>query len=94
MIDMGVITENGTLDGDTVSGILHNDPILWQNFSALYNYRYEIVYTTTYDIYCNNPGISYEDARRLVSQHYGEENETRFQPVISAAWKNIQAGNQ
>lgn len=93
MISLGVITENGTLDGDTVTAILHNDPILWQNFSALYNYRYEIVFTTTYDIYCSNPEISYEDARRLVAQHYGEENETRFHAVIQAAWKNIQAGN-
>lgn len=94
MINLGVITENGTLDGDTVSGILRSNPILWQNFSALYNYRYEIVYTTTYDVYCSNPGISYEQARSLVCQHYGEENETRFQPVISAAWKNILAGTQ
>jgi hypothetical protein len=91
MINLGVVTENGTLDGDTVTAILKSNPILWQNFSALYNYRYEIVYSTAYDIYQNNPGISYEDLRTMVNQHYGEENEIRFQQVISVAWKNIQA---
>ena len=91
MINLGVITENGTLDGDTVTAMLRSDPILWQNFSALYNYRYEIIYATSYDIYRNNPRISYEELRTLVNQHYGEENEIRFQGVISAAWKNILA---
>lgn len=91
MIDLGVITENGTLDGDTVTEVLRADPVLWQNFSALYNYRYEIVYTTALEIYRNNPNISYNELRSLINQHYGEENETRFQGVISTAWKNILA---
>lgn len=91
MISLGVITQNGTLDGNTVTEILRADPILWQNFSALYNYRYEIVYTAALDIYRNNPNISYEELRSQVSRHYGEENETRFDLVISTAWKNIRA---
>jgi hypothetical protein len=92
MINLGVISQNGTLDGDTVTAILKEDPILWQNFSALYNYRYEIIYTVALDVYRNDSGITYEELRSQVSQHYGEENEKRFDPVISAAWKNIRAG--
>ncbi len=92
MINLGVITENGTLGGDEVSAILKANPVLWQNFSALYNYRYELVYSAALDIYRNNPRISYEELRKQVSEHYGEENETRFDPVISSAWKNILAG--
>lgn len=91
MINLGVITENGTLDGDTVTAMLKADPVLWQNFSALYNYRYEIIYTVADEIYRDNPHISYEELRSLVNQHYGEENELRFQLVISTAWKNILA---
>lgn len=92
MINMGVITENGMLDGDTVTEILRADPILWHNFSALYNRRYELVYTVALDLYRNNPYITYEELRSQINQHYGEENETRFELVISTAWNNIQAG--
>lgn len=92
MISMGVIGENGTLDGDTVSAIIKANTVLYQNFSALYNYRYELVYSAAYDIYWNNPSISYEDLRSQVHRHFGEENETRFDPVTKAAWKAIKAG--
>ncbi len=92
MIDMGVISQNGTKDGDEVTEILRSDPVIWQNFSALYNYRYELVYSVALDIYRNNPYISYEELRRKVSEYYGEENEVRYDPVISSAWKNIRAG--
>lgn len=93
MISLGVITENGTLDGDTVTDILRNNPVLWQNFSALYNYRYEMIYAVALDIYRSNPSITYEQLRSKVNEHYGEENEIRFQPVISQAWKNILASS-
>lgn len=89
MIQLGVITENGSLDGDTVSAILKNNPVLWQNFSALFNYRYELIYKAGLEIYRDEPGISYEDFRYKVSRHFGEENEKRFDPVISAAWKAL-----
>lgn len=92
MISLGVISENGTLDGDTVSAIIRNNTVLYQNFSALYNYRYELIYTAAYDIYQRNPGISYEDLRSQVHQHYGEPNEIRFDPVVKAAWKAIKSG--
>lgn len=92
MINLGVIQENGTLDGDRVTAILHESPVIWQNFSALYNYRYELIYSAALDVYKDNPGISYENLRTLVNEHYGEENQIRFNPVISSAWKNILAG--
>ncbi|MCM1113421.1 MAG: VWA domain-containing protein [Muribaculum sp.] len=92
MISLGVISENGTLDGDTVSAIIKANPVLYQNFSALYNYRYELVYSAAYDIYWNNPSISYEDLRGQVHRYFGEENETRFDPVTKAAWNAIKAG--
>ncbi len=92
MIDMGVISQNGTKSGDEVTQILRSDPVIWQNFSALYNYRYELVYSAALDIYRDNPRISYEELRRQVSEYYGEENEVRYDPVISSAWKNILAG--
>ena len=66
--------------------------MLYQNFSALYNYRYELIYTAAYDIYQRNPGISYEDLRSQVHQYYGEPNEIRFDPVVKAAWKAIKSG--
>ncbi len=91
MISLGVITENGTLDGDTVSAILKDNPVLYQNFSALYNYRYELVFSAAYDIYQSNPAISYEDLRAQVNQHYGEENQTRFNPVVQLAWNALHA---
>lgn len=92
MISLGVITENGSLNGDEVTAILKQNPVLYQNFSALFNYRYELVYSAAYDIYWNNPSISYEDLRQQVHQHYGEENEKRFDPVTKAAWNAIKAG--
>lgn len=89
MISLGVISENGTLEGDEVTAILMANPVLYQNFCALYNYRYELVYTTAYSIYWNNPSISYENLRGQVHRHYGEMNETRFDPVTKAAWNAI-----
>lgn len=89
MISMGVISQNGTLSGDEVSAILKENPVLYQNFCALYNYRYELVYSAAYNIYWNDPSISYEELRSLVHQHYGELNETRFDPVTKAAWNAI-----
>ncbi len=92
MISLGVISENGTLGGDEVSAIIKNNPVLYQNFCALYNYRYELIYSAAYDIYWDNPSISYEDLRSQVHRHYGEENETRFDPVTKIAWNAIKAG--
>lgn len=89
MINLGVISQNGTLDGDEVTEILRADPVLWQNFSALYNYRYELVYLVALDIFRNDPYISYGELRKQVSEYYGEENEMRYDPVVSSAWKNI-----
>lgn len=89
MINLGVISQNGTLDGDEVTEILRADPVLWQNFSALYNYRYELVYSAALDIFRNDPYISYGELRKQVSEYYGEENEMRYDPVVSSAWKNI-----
>lgn len=92
MISFGVINENGTLGGDEVTAILKANPVLYQNFSALYNYRYELVYTVAKDIYWNDPSISYEELRGQVHRHYGETNETRFDPVTKMAWKAIKGG--
>ncbi|MCM1541272.1 MAG: VWA domain-containing protein [Blautia sp.] len=92
MISLGVVSGNGTLDGDTVSEIIRANPVLYQNFSALYNYRYELVFSAAYDIYWNNPSISYEDLRGRVHRYFGESNETRFDPVTKAAWNAIKAG--
>ena len=89
MINLGVISQNGTLDGDEVTEILRADPVLWQNFSALYNYRYELVCSVALDIFRNDPYISYGELRKQVSEYYGEENEMRYDPVVSSAWKNI-----
>lgn len=90
MISLGVVSENGTLGGDEVTAILRANPVLYQNFSALYNYRYELIYTVAYNIYWNNPRISYEELRSEVHRHYGETNETRFDSVTRAAWKALQ----
>ncbi len=89
MVSMGVISENGTLGGDEVSAIIMQNPVLYQNFSALYNYRYELIYTAAYNIYMSEPSISYEDLRSQVHAYYGEENEKRYDPVTQTAWKAI-----
>lgn len=86
MISLGVISENGTLGGDEVSAIIRANAVLYQNFSALYNYRYELIYSAAYDIYYNNPRITYEDLRSQVHQYFGEENEHRYEPSVKAAW--------
>lgn len=92
MISLGVVTENGTLGGDEVSAIIKANPVLYQNFSALYNYRYELIYSVAADIYWDEPSISYEELRSQVHRHFGEENETRFDPVTKIAWNAIKAG--
>lgn len=92
MLSLGVISENGTLDGDTVSALIMSNAVIYQNFSALYNYRYELIYSAAYDIYWNNPGISYEELRSQVHKHFGEENEYRFSSSTQAAWNAIIAG--
>lgn len=92
MLSLGVISENGTLDGDTVSTLIMSNAVIYQNFSALYNYRYELIYSAAYDIYWNNPGISYEELRSQVHKHFGEENEYRFSSSTQAAWNAIIAG--
>lgn len=92
MISLGVISENGTLDGDKVMEIIKANPVLYQNFSALYNYRYELIYGAAYDIYWNDPSISYEDLRSQVHRYFGQDMENRFDLVTRAAWNALLAG--
>ena len=92
MLSLGVISSNGTLDGDTVSQLIRQNPILWQNFSALYNYRYELIYSVAYGYYTANPGITYEELRKAVMDYYNESNEKRFDPVVQAAWNALLKG--
>jgi Mg-chelatase subunit ChlD len=92
MISLGVVSANGTLDGDTVTSLIRQNPILWQNYSALYNYRYELIYSAASDYYFSNPGITYEELRKAVMDYYNEPNERRFNPVVEAAWNALLKG--
>ena len=86
MISLGVIKKNGKLDNDAVLKKMKNDRIVYQNLSALFNFRYELIFKVASQLYYSNPGISYDQMRIAVHEYFGETNQNRFSYDVKAAW--------
>ena len=89
MISLGVIKKNGKLDNDSVLKKMKNDKIVYQNLSALFNFRYEMILKVASQLYYSNPGISYDQMRVAVHEHFGESNQNRFSYDVKAAWSAL-----
>ena len=89
MISLGVIKKNGKLDNDSVLKKMKNDKIVYQNLSALFNFRYEMIFKVASQLYYSNPGISYDQMRVAVHEHFGESNQNRFSYDVKAAWSAL-----
>ena len=89
MISLGVIKKNGKLDNDSVLKKMKNDKIVYQNLSALFNFRYEMIFKVASQLYYSNPGISYDQMRVTVHEHFGESNQNRFSYDVKAAWSAL-----
>lgn len=89
MISLGVIKKNGKLDNDSVLKKMKNDKIVYQNLSALFNFRYEMIFKVASQLYYSNPGISYDQMRVAVHEHFGESNQNRFSYDVKAAWNAL-----
>ena len=89
MISLGVIKKNGKLDNDSVLKKMKNDKIVYQNLSALFNFRYEMIFKVASQLCYSNPGISYDQMRVAVHEHFGESNQNRFSYDVKAAWSAL-----
>ena len=89
MMSLGVIKKNGKLDNDSVLKKMKNDKIVYQNLSALFNFRYEMIFKVASQLYYSNPGISYDQMRVAVHEHFGESNQNRFSYDVKAAWSAL-----
>ncbi len=88
MISVGAISQNGSLStGDTLNRIKSN-PILYANYSAIYNRRFEIIYPVVSEIYRERGGnIGLEEMKTEASRRLGESDRTRFAPDITSAYR-------
>ena len=92
MLSMGVISQNGTLESDTVIEIMKTKPILWANYSAAFNRRFEIVYDVASTVYYEYGGnITYNEMKQVVSQRLGESKTYRYSLDISKAYEKLTA---
>ena len=89
MINMGVITSNGTLSGSAAEEKMKKNALAYQNYSAMFNYRYELIYKAALQIYTNNPSITYDNLRIAVHQYYNEPNQNRYSDATKAAWNAL-----
>jgi len=89
MKSMGVVDKNGTKSVNEVTATLRKNPVLWANFSNLFNYRYEWIYNIVHGIFYEYEGdISLEDIDKLVHEGLGEEK-SRFLFDIKKAFNVI-----
>ena len=89
MLRLGVITQNGTLGNDETLERIKLNHVCYQNLSALFNFRYELVYKVAAQCYASDPYISYEDMKLAVHNYYGESNKNRFSYDVKAAWNAL-----
>ena len=90
MISMGVISSNGTLNMDSTTANLQQNSVLWANYMALYNRRYELIYQEVYKVYNDrNKNISLEEIMTTVHQNLGQTDLTRFSVDVNAAYKAV-----
>ena len=89
MHELGIISGNGTLDNDATIKRIKKDPIVYQNLSALFIFRYELICKVASSLYYSNPYISYDELREAVHDHYNESNKNRFSYDVKAAWKAL-----
>ena len=93
MISMGVISSNGTLNMDATTANLQQNSVLWANYMALYNRRYELIYQEVYKVYnARNKNISLEEIMTTVHQNLGQTDLTRFSVDVNAAYKAVTTG--
>ena len=93
MISMGVISSNGTLNMDSTTANLQQNSVLWANYMALYNRRYELIYQEVYKVYNDrNKNISLEEIMTTVHQNLGQTDLTRFSVDVNAAYKAVTTG--
>ena len=91
MHELGVLSGNGTLSNDETLKKMKKDTIVYQNLSALFNRRYELIFKAASSIYYSNPYISYDDLKEAVHDYYNESNKSRFSHDVSAAWKALRS---
>ena len=90
MISLGVISTNGNLDMDATTNNLKQNAIIWANYMALYNHRYEMVYQEVYKVYTQNGrNMSIEQLMPIVHQNLGQTDMTRFSNDVTTAYKAI-----
>ena len=88
MINIGAISGNGYLDTNETLSRIKSDPILFANYSAIYNRRFEIIYPVVAQIYREYGGnIGLEEMKTEASARLGESDRTRFAPDITSAYK-------
>lgn len=93
MMSLGALTRNGTLNSDQTTKKLKENPVIWANYSAIYNARYEWVYRVTRDIYYSYGGyISQDELSELVHQRLNESQKNRFIYDVKKAYKAL-SGN-
>ncbi|MCR5830589.1 MAG: VWA domain-containing protein [Lachnospiraceae bacterium] len=90
MISIGAISSNGYLDTNETLNRIKSDQVLFANYSAIYNRRFEIIYPVVAEIYQEYGGnIGLEQMKTEASARLGESDRTRFAPDITSSYKKV-----
>ena len=87
MKDLGVIKKNGKKSMARVTAALKKNPVLWANYSTLFNYRYEWIYGIVSRLY-HDGYTDLDELNEMVHDELGEEK-GRFILDVKKAYKAV-----
>ena len=89
MKELGVIKKNGKKDGNAAENVMKNNEVIYSNFSALQNTRYEWIYSVTSDVFYEYDGdIELDEIEELVNSRLNQ-SKGRFNYDIEKAYKDL-----
>ena len=90
MISIGAIRENGTLSTQEALKRLKQNPVLYANYAAVYNRRFEIIYPVVAQIYREYGGnITLDKMKKEASERLGEPDKSRYSTDITSAYRKV-----
>ncbi|MDD5937132.1 MAG: VWA domain-containing protein [Clostridiales bacterium] len=89
MQSLGVIKQNGSLDGVTAEANIKKDEVLYSNYKALQIARYEWIYSVTREVYWEYYGnISLNEIEQEVNSRLNQKN-GRFNHDIKKSYEDL-----
>lgn len=92
MKSMGIIKKNGTLKVGEVTKKMKKNAILWANYNALFNYRFEWIYRIVSRLYYQEGIRDRDELNTRLHEELGEER-GRFSNDLDKSIKKIERGD-